>query len=61
MTPPLQVPVPVNGETRVVLLSAVEAELLHARLCHALSGEPAPSGAPECRFDQKLDPRRRRA
>ncbi|MFE5161113.1 hypothetical protein ACFRNT_21910 [Streptomyces sp. NPDC056697] len=30
-------------------LTVVEAEQLHAALCYALGGEPAPEDAPECR------------
>lgn len=30
-------------------LTVAEAEQLHAALCYALGGEPAPEDAPECR------------
>ncbi|MFJ5225905.1 hypothetical protein [Streptomyces sp. NPDC088400] len=32
-----------------LLLTAAEAEKLHADLCYALDKEPAPDDAPECR------------
>ncbi|MET2715717.1 hypothetical protein ABXV03_08240 [Streptomyces harbinensis] len=51
----------VNGEEAPdaeILLTTVQAEHLHAQLCRMLSDEPVPPGAPECRFDTKLDPRR---
>ncbi|MGW3562998.1 hypothetical protein ACWDSL_03685 [Streptomyces sp. NPDC000941] len=32
-----------------LVLSVAEAEQLHAALCYALGGEPAPADAPECR------------
>ncbi|WP_284709442.1 hypothetical protein [Streptomyces malaysiensis] len=31
------------------MLTVLEAEQLHAALCYALGGEPAPENAPECR------------
>ncbi|WP_327728363.1 hypothetical protein OG250_18220 [Streptomyces sp. NBC_00487] len=31
------------------MLSLVDAEHLHAALCRALDGHPAPPAAPECR------------
>ncbi|MCP9207116.1 hypothetical protein [Streptomyces cucumeris] len=42
----------------LVPLSPVEAELLHAQLCHALDGEPIPEGSPNCRYSVQGDPRR---
>ncbi len=41
-----------NGEhatDAVLTLSVVEAEHLHAALCRALDGHPAPANAPDCR------------
>ncbi len=41
-----------NGEhatDAVLTLSVVEAEHLHAALCRALDGHPAPAHAPDCR------------
>ncbi|MFJ2515656.1 hypothetical protein ACIPEL_36565 [Streptomyces griseoviridis] len=32
-----------------LLLTVAEAENLHASLCYALDGEPAPDDAPDCR------------
>ncbi|MFE2183924.1 hypothetical protein [Streptomyces sp. NPDC059455] len=32
-----------------LVLTVAEAEQLHAALCYALGGEPAPEDAPECR------------
>jgi hypothetical protein len=32
-----------------LMLSMVDAERLHAALCRALDGHPAPPAAPECR------------
>jgi hypothetical protein len=45
---PLQVLRPRGGGTSLVL-TVVEAEQLHAALCYALDGEPAPADAPDCR------------
>ncbi len=41
-----------NGECAIdaeLSLSVVEAEHLHAALCRALDGHPAPPSAPDCR------------
>ncbi len=38
-----------HAATVPLILTMVEAEGLHAQLCYALDGEPAPLGAPECR------------
>ncbi len=41
-----------NGEHAIdaeLSLSVVEAEHLHAALCRALDGHPAPPSAPDCR------------
>lgn len=41
-----------NGEHATdaeLVLSLVEAEHLHAALCRALDGQPAPPSAPDCR------------
>lgn len=32
-----------------LVLSLIDAEHLHAALCRALDGQPAPSSAPDCR------------
>ncbi|MEU5271008.1 hypothetical protein AB0G77_21185 [Streptomyces hygroscopicus] len=46
---PLQVLRPGRASLASLVLTVVEAEQLHAALCYALGGEPAPEDAPECR------------
>ncbi|WP_371575689.1 hypothetical protein [Streptomyces sp. NBC_01314] len=48
-----------NGEHTTdaeLLLSLVDAEHLHASLCRALDGHPAPPSAPECRSESTVEP-----
>lgn len=48
-----------GGETAGVaewVLTAVEAEQLHAALCYALDGRPVPDVAPECRTQGRRGP-----
>ncbi|UIX33457.1 hypothetical protein [Streptomyces sp. GQFP] len=37
-------------------LTLAEAEHLHAALCHALDGHPAPPSGPECRQSVQVSP-----
>jgi hypothetical protein len=46
---PLHVIRPGSAARASLVLTVVEAEQLHAALCYALSGEPPPADAPECR------------
>ncbi|MET7905837.1 hypothetical protein ABZS86_31995 [Streptomyces sp. NPDC005355] len=46
---PLQVLRPGRAALASLDLTVVEAEQLHAALCYALDGEPAPDDAPPCR------------
>jgi len=46
---PLRVLRPGRAAAASLVLTVVEAEQLHAALCYALDGEPAPVDAPECR------------
>lgn len=39
-----------------LVLSPVDAEHLHASLCRALDGHPAPPSAPDCRSDSVVEP-----
>lgn len=39
-----------------LVLSTVETEHLHASLCRALEGHPAPPSAPDCRNDGTVEP-----
>lgn len=48
-----------NGEHATdaeLVLSLVEAEHLHASLCRALDGHPAPPSAPDCRSESVVEP-----
>lgn len=36
--------------TADLVLTTVDAERLHAALCHALDGRPVPDFAPDCRY-----------
>lgn len=48
-----------NGEHAMdaeLVLSLVEAEHLHAALCRALDGHPAPPSAPGCRTSVETTP-----
>jgi len=40
-----------------LVLSLAEAEHLHAALCRALDGTPAPSNAPDCRRPVQTSPK----
>ncbi len=46
---PLRVLRPGRASLASLVLTVMEAEQLHAALCYALGGEPAPEDAPECR------------
>lgn len=39
-----------------LILTLVEAEHLHAALCRALDGHPAPPAAPDCRHPVQASP-----
>ncbi|QFQ98962.1 hypothetical protein F9278_25555 [Streptomyces phaeolivaceus] len=39
-----------------LLLSLTDAEHLHAALCRALDGHPAPPSAPDCRDEGEAEP-----
>lgn len=39
-----------------LILTPAEAEHLHAALCRALDGHPAPSAAPDCRQSVQASP-----
>lgn len=41
-----------------LLLSLTEAEHLHAALCRALDGHPAPLSVPDCRSERVIQPAR---
>ncbi|WP_326581967.1 hypothetical protein OG889_24875 [Streptomyces sp. NBC_00481] len=48
-----------NGEHATdaeLVLSMVETEHLHASLCRALEGHPAPPSAPDCRSESLVEP-----
>lgn len=45
-----------HTEDTDLVLSLVDAEHLHASLCRALDGHPAPSSAPDCRSLGAVEP-----